>query len=200
MSLRIYLTSALVLSLAIVLSGAAVRRPQAIQSNAGLLNYDKPISALLNTRRFDRTQIQLRVEKTRFVLTVDYRGRPLKSYPIVLGTDPVNPKLREDDGCTPEGDFKIVEIRSPHKWGKFMLLSYPTAESHRRFEEAKAASKLPLHATIGGAIGIHGVPKGCDSAIDAHQNWTLGCISLKTADIAEVYSICRRGTPVHILH
>jgi murein L,D-transpeptidase YafK len=142
----------------------------------------------------------LKIEKSRFLLTVLYRGKPLKSYPVVLGANPVDDKLREGDNCTPEGEFKIVEVRSPHKWSRFMLLNYPTSASRTRFLTAQKRGDLPAGATIGSAIGIHGVPKGFDSAIDARENWTAGCIALKTADINEIYSVCRRGTAVRIVH
>ncbi len=165
-----------------------------------LLNYDKPIRTLVSGSEIDRSLVSLQIEKSRFVLTVLYDGKPLKSYSVVLGTNPVDDKLREGDNCTPEGDFKIVELRSPHKWSRFMLLNYPTAASWARFQAARKRRDLPAKATIGGAIGIHGVPKGFDSAIDAHENWTAGCIALKTADINEIYSVCRRGTVVKIMH
>lgn len=162
------------------------------------LNYGRSITALLGGKKADRSQVMLRVEKSKFLLTLFYRGRALKSYPVVLGRDPVHDKLCEGDGCTPEGQFKVVEIRLPHRWSKFLLLNYPTAASRKHFSEAVRSGRLPRTAGIGGTIGIHGVPKGCDSAIDVRQNWTAGCISLKTRDINEIAGVCRRGTPVKI--
>jgi murein L,D-transpeptidase YafK len=150
--------------------------------------------------RIDRSHVSLRIVKSKLALTLLVSGRPLKTYPVVLGRNPVDDKRFEGDGCTPEGEFRIVEMRSPHRWSRFMLLSYPNAASRRRFQAAQRAGRLPAGATIGGAIGIHGVPAGFDRAIDAHQNWTAGCISLKTADIDEIYSLCRIGTPVRIVH
>ena len=165
-----------------------------------LLRYDRPIGVLIGRKSLDRKLVRLKLEKSKFVLTVLYGGRPLKSYPVVLGADPVHNKLCEGDGCTPEGDFKIVQIRSPHKWSRFLLLSYPTAASRTRFLAARRAGRLTARAAIGGMIGIHGVPRGYDSAIDAHQNWTAGCIALKTRDIIEIAGVCTRGTPVKIVH
>jgi murein L,D-transpeptidase YafK len=124
----------------------------------------------------------------------------VKSYPVVFGANPVDDKHREGDRCTPEGRFKI-DARYPHRlWNKFMLLSYPTAESWRKFKEAKRSGKLRASATIGGNVGIHGVPEGRDDAIDSRTNWTLGCISLKNADVDELYSVVRKGTAVEITH
>lgn len=162
------------------------------------IHFDSRIEALVKNRTLNKFSI--RVEKSRYLLTVMYENRAVKSYPVVLGTHPVEDKQCEGDARTPEGVFSIVELRSPHKWTRFLLLNYPTSESKRKFQRAKAAGKIPATARIGGDIGIHGVPDGYDSAIDRRQNWTLGCISLKTSDIQEVYSDCRKGTKVQIIH
>ena len=158
------------------------------------------IIASLGGRKFDRNRVSLKVVKSQFLLQLRYRGHVIKTYPVVLGTDPIHNKLREGDGCTPEGEFRIVEIRAPHKWSKFMLINYPTRESRRRFSAAKRDGIIPADSTVGGAVGIHGVPTGFDSAIRNRQNWTAGCISLTTRDIDEVSSVCRPGTPVTIVH
>jgi lipoprotein-anchoring transpeptidase ErfK/SrfK len=81
-----------------------------------------------------------------------------------------------------------------------MLLNYPTSVSWQRFRSAKREGIIPQTATIGGAVGIHGVPDHADYAIDQCQNWTAGCISLKTHDIEELASVCQKGTHVHIVH
>jgi len=57
---------------------------------------------------------------------------------------------------------------------------------------------IPKKATIGGEIGIHGVPKGYDYLIDEKENWTLGCISLKTNDINELYDAVSYHTKIYI--
>jgi lipoprotein-anchoring transpeptidase ErfK/SrfK len=49
-------------------------------------------------------------------------------------------------------------------------------------------------------VGIHGVPDGYDDAIDKRTNWTLGCISLKSDDVKELYDFVRVGSPVTIVH
>jgi len=194
------IVSPIVCLLTICVASTAMAQQLAASPPRSILNYEKPIHTLIAASNVDRSHVSLKVEKSRFILTVLYHARPLKSYPIVLGTNPVDDKLCEGDNCTPEGTFKIVEMRSPHKWSRFMLLNYPTAASRKRFLAARQSGKLKGAVAIGGAIGIHGVPKGFDRAIDARQNWTAGCIALKTADINEIYSLCRRGTVVHIVH
>ena len=59
---------------------------------------------------------------------------------------------------------------------------------------------IPKEKQIGGAIGIHGVERGKEYLIDNKTNWTLGCISLKTKDIIELYQIAFTGLSVEIRH
>ena len=165
-----------------------------------LLNYETPLVQLISEQPLHKSRIALRVEKSRYRLTVLYRGKAVKSYPIVLGANPVDDKRFEGDNCTPEGHFALTVVRAHRSWSRFMLLNYPTAVSRQRFRRAKRDGVIAQNATIGGAVGIHGVPNHADQAIDRGQNWTAGCISLKTHDIEEVSSVCRAGTPVLITH
>jgi lipoprotein-anchoring transpeptidase ErfK/SrfK len=60
---------------------------------------------------------------------------------------------------------------------------------------------VPANASIGGGIGIHGVEYDSgirDNYVENRINWTLGCISMKTQDVAELYEIIKVGTPVVI--
>ena len=122
----------------------------------------------------------------------------LNSYPVVLGPDPVNDKLMEGDGCTPEGIFGIRDKYPHRKWTRFIWLDYPNEESWKKFNKAKADGKIPQDATIGGEVGIHGVPPGKDCWIDKGENWTLGCISLKNADIVELYDFITSDMEIFI--
>ena len=165
-----------------------------------LLNYDKSLLALLRAARGNSSTTSIKIEKSAYKLTILSGDVPLKSYPVVFGRNPVDDKLREGDGCTPEGSFRL-DARYPHRqWDRFMRLNYPTAESWRRFRAAKRDGRLKPKATIGGFVGIHGTPDGQDEAIDRKINWTLGCISLKRADVEELYDAVRVGTQVTILH
>ena len=80
-----------------------------------------------------------------------------------------------------------------------MLIDYPTRESWQKFEANKAMGIIPSSATIGGGIGIHGVPKNKHYLIDKNINWTLGCISLTNEDIEEIYRYADIGTKVTIV-
>ena len=167
-------------------------------NNQQLLNYDKKISELIES--IDKDKVSFLIEKSDYRLTVLYEGEKIKSYPVVFGFNPIDDKLRQGDGCTPEGEFKIRDKYPHHSWSKFLWIDYPTDDSWNKHKEAKSQNKIPQSSSIGGEIGIHGVPEGMDNLIDSKDNWTLGCISLKNRDINEIYSIIIVGTTVVIRH
>lgn len=146
------------------------------------------------------SQTSLRIKKSEFKLELLENGQVLKTYPVVLGFNPTNDKLREGDGCTPEGKFKL-KAKYPHKsWSYFLWVDYPTADSYTKHDAAKRKGSIPKDAAIGGEIGIHGVPAGRNDLIKNSVNWTLGCISLRTEDISEIYPLVKEGTPIEIFH
>lgn len=185
------------LSLILFLTGCtdtpSVIRPQA-------KNYAKPLSGLLKKERYNTQTIWVRIYKSKRILQLLDGDKVIKEYPVVLGFDPVHDKRREGDGCTPEGHFS-VRAKYPHaKWTYFLWVSYPTADSWKKHKEAKASGKIDADDTIGGEIGIHGVPEGKDHWIDNVDDWTLGCVSLKNKDIAEVYKALPVGAKIEIIH
>jgi murein L,D-transpeptidase YafK len=48
------------------------------------------------------------VEKSKRELTVYSQGKPLKTYKVALGREPVGPKRREGDKKTPEGRSRSI--------------------------------------------------------------------------------------------
>ncbi|MEO0473170.1 MAG: L,D-transpeptidase [Bacteroidota bacterium] len=119
-------------------------------------------------------------------------------FPIVLGLKPEGDKQMQGDRKTPEGRFKIRDLYPHDRWTYFIWLDYPTQESRRRFAERKNNGQIPASASIGGEIGIHGVPAGRDDLIKNRQDWTWGCISLNNTDIQTVYQLAHRGMEVVI--
>ena len=140
----------------------------------------------------------LLVDKSDYSLEVRYQDSSLKSYSVVFGGDPVGDKRREGDQRTPEGTFSIRDAYPHEKWQYFLWVDYPTEDSWEKHRLAKARGEIPPDARIGGEIGIHGVPEGYDSAIRYRQNWTLGCVSLTSGDITELYQLVGKGTKVVI--
>jgi len=144
------------------------------------------------------TAINILIDKSEYRLYVYAADTIIKSYPIVLGGNPIDDKLREGDQCTPEGSFKMIS-KYPHKsWSKFIWINYPTEDSWRKHKKAKANGILTKNTNIGGEIGIHGVPKGTDNMIENSVNWTLGCISLTNTDINELYPFVTDKTIIKI--
>lgn len=159
---------------------------------------DMPLSDLMTAAGITTSGIWLHIDKSTFQLMVMHDSVPVKTYPVVLGGNPSGDKRMEGDLKTPEGEFQLRSIY-PHKtWSKFLWVNYPTQESHDKHNASKAAGEIPASASIGGEIGIHGVPEGCDHWIDEMQHWTLGCISLKNAHIDEIYDAVKVGTRVVI--
>lgn len=163
-----------------------------------LLNYDRSILDLVS-QPINKSQTAIRIEKSNYQLIILYQNSPIKSYPIVLGSNPVGDKLREGDLKTPEGIFKIRDLYPHARWSKFIWLDYPNQESWDKHLAAKRTGKIKPSDTIGGEIGIHGVPNNSDSLIDRQSNWTWGCISLKNKDVDEIYSVLQTGTTVEIV-
>ncbi len=157
-----------------------------------------PLDQLIDSLRIDKDLISIHISKSGFLLQLKCDSTLIKSYPVVLGGNPVDDKRREGDKCTPEGEFEIRDLYPHKKWSKFLWLDYPTPASWKKFNAAKEAGEIPALATIGGEIGIHGVPDNNNELIDEMNNWTLGCISLKNADIDEIYDAVQVGTKVFI--
>ena len=119
--------------------------------------------------------------------------RLIKAYPIVLGTNPTDPKRKEGDGCTPEGAYFICTKNERSRFHLFLGISYPNVEDadrglraglitqaqHGAIAEAIGARQRPPWDTrLGGEIGLHGGGTGSD--------WTRGCVALSDGDIEEL--------------
>ena len=163
-----------------------------------LLNYDIPLLQLLGDD-IDGERVTILVEKSKHRLTVFSDREPIKSYPVVFGGSPEGDKLREGDQKTPEGLYFIRDLYPHVGWSKFIWLDYPRPESWREHFQAKLSGQLDWKHSIGGEIGIHGVPQGADSIIEARSNWTLGCVSLTNKDVDEIYEVVKAGTLVEIV-
>ncbi len=148
-------------------------------SSEKLIHYDTPLSELLDSINKHNKPISILIDKSDYILSIMLDSVIIKQYPVVLGGNPIDDKLREGDQCTPEGTFKIRD-KYPHaSWSKFIWIDYPNDDSWKKHKAAKSKSLIPKNSSIGGEIGIHGVPDGGNFLIDTKVNWTLGCISLE---------------------
>lgn len=160
---------------------------------------DEKLKDILAERNIRKNELTLRIDKSEYTLSVLYRDETLIVYPCVFGFNAIDDKAQEGDGCTPEGTFGLRDMY-PHKsWKYFIWIDYPNKESWRRFERRKANGEIEASATIGGEIGIHGVPEGGDKMIENQTNWTLGCISLKNKHIMDLYQSLSKEVKVEIV-
>ncbi len=132
-------------------------------------------------------------------------GKLVREYPIKLGKNPVDDKVRQGDFCTPEGSFYIC-IKNPRSQYHLSLgLSYPNTEDAKRGLETKLIDKIqydaiirrisskgipPWDTPLGGEIFIHGEADIWD--------WTYGCVALYNDDIEELFKVVPVGTQVVI--
>ena len=138
------------------------------------------------------------IDKSEYELSVYDNQGWYATYPVVFGSDNQGDKKMEGDKKTPEGSFKIISKRVHDKWSRFLHIDYPNDDSKRKFNQRKENGEIPASARIGGAIGIHGTWPHEDFVVDKYKNWTMGCISMKRADVEEIYSFVKLGTKVTI--
>lgn len=152
----------------------------------------------INMNQIDLDSIVIVIEKEENLLSILHKKKRIRQYRAVFGPDKFTDKHREGDRCTPEGWFKILQVRDHASWQKFMLIDYPNEESYKKFNDRKAKGIIPKNATIGFAIGIHGTFKGGDKMVEMGIGWTDGCIALSSKDIMDLYKFVKPGTKVFI--
>jgi len=157
-----------------------------------------------SSRRFFHSKpdgdVYILIIKSSYELQVYDRDGWYATYPAVFGNKSLEDKMVQGDRKTPEGTYHIVSKRPHEKWDKIMDLDYPTPSDVAKFNARKAKGLIPKSAKIGDGIAIHGTWPHDENAVDAYQNWTNGCISLKCEDMDEVYKIAPIGTKVVIQH
>lgn len=129
--------------------------------------------------------------------------RLVKAYAVALGSNPIDAKRKEGDGCTPEGTFYICTKNERSRHHLFLGLSYPgvddaerglragqiTRAQHDAIVEAIGShTRPPWNTPLGGEVGIHG--GGADG------DWTLGCIALSNDDVEELFLLLDLGDEV----
>jgi murein L,D-transpeptidase YafK len=145
-------------------------------------------SASPEITRADRIEV-FKAER-RLVLLKD--GRPLKTYRVSLGADPVGPKRQEGDHRTPEGRYTIDFHKYDSAFHLALHISYPNDKDRR---EAARRGVSP-----GGSIMIHGLPNGLAwfGLVHARRDWTDGCIAVTDSEIEEIARAVPDGTEIVI--
>ena len=144
------------------------------------------------TRPTTRRQARAVVDTTAHRLYLCARGEAEGAFVVALGANGVD-KRRVGDNRTPLGSYPLEAPRASRFFHRFVPVAYPTAA------QARAGYS-------GGAIGIHGPPRGFDTAARrqalVETDWTAGCIAVTTDEeieriVAWVYQ--RRVRSVHLV-
>jgi L,D-peptidoglycan transpeptidase YkuD (ErfK/YbiS/YcfS/YnhG family) len=142
------------------------------------------------SRRTGRVAVVVYKENHR--LTVYDSGKPIRTYAADMGYKSINDKLHAGDSATPEGRYSIAAKKGRSTYYKALLLDYPNAEDRANFDRLRRSGQIPLRATLGGMIEIHG--EG-----GRGKDWTKGCVALANADIDTLFPKVDVGTPVTIV-
>ena len=201
MTIKNNIASVIILVVILSFSGCA----QSVDQNSDSLKIaalEEPQTPLLDQVKANNylpKNLKILIDKSAYTLQVYHKDSLLITYPCVFGFDPVSDKMQEGDGATPEGKFGIRSMY-PHKsWSYFIWIDYPNEESWNRFRKRKTDGTIEPSATIGGEVGIHGVPGNADDLIANKTNWTLGCISLTSSHITDLYKSISSSTKIEIV-
>jgi len=128
-----------------------------------------------------------------------------RAYPILIGQNQEDDKIRRGDTCTPEGKFYICQKNAQSKYHLSLGLSYPNIEHAERglrdrlidgrqydaiVRSITQGRIPPSNTALGGEIFIHGDGE--------FWQWTYGCVALRNKDIDELYPVIKVGTEVII--
>lgn len=130
------------------------------------------------------------VEKAARRLTLFQDGRAVRVWRVALGHAPAGAKVRQGDGRTPEGVFRIDRRNAASRFHLALGLDYPQRKDLIR---AAAGGYSP-----GGDIFIHGQPNALSGKPTLAYDWTAGCIALSDAEIEALWRVAPVGTPVEI--
>lgn len=157
--------------------------------------------------------------KNQYRMRLYHKGKPVKTYIIGLGQEPIGHKQMQGDNRTPEGDYKIIQkSRGPFAGDysqylgvAWMRINYPNNAdaingfNKKRITEAQknaiitannSGKEPPKNTKLGGGIGIHGwwgEWPGNDQ-----QNLTWGCISVQNTELDDLYKRVNVGTRIVI--
>ncbi len=133
------------------------------------------------------------VEKSEARLSLVKKGRVIKEFNVVFGSNPEGPKQQMGDGRTPEGRYILDYKKADSDFYKAIHISYPNIKDLKR---ARALGVNP-----GNHIMIHGQPNDSDpgSAVSRKLNWTDGCIAVTNSAMDEIWEAVDAGTPIVIV-
>lgn len=121
------------------------------------------------------------VDKSDHKLYLIKNGKVIEEYNARFGFSPVDHKMYEGDGKTPEGNYFITNKNFNSKYYLSLLVSYPNDED--------VFTALRMDKNPGGSIMVHGQPNEAgwlERLKNENKDWTFGCIALSNRDIVDV--------------
>ena len=133
------------------------------------------------------------VKKSENKMLLVKKGKPIKTYNIALGANPVGHKVQEGDSRTPEGIYLLNYKNTKSKFYKSINIDYPNEQDIAR---AKRRGINP-----GDDIVIHGLPNELGNVTGPIEplNWTDGCIGVRNHEMDEIWELVSLDTPIEIL-
>ena len=128
------------------------------------------------------------VWKSKRKMTLFKNRKPLKTFWVRLGFNPIGHKQKEGDGRTPEGKYFITHKNPNSSFHLSLGISYPNSV------DKNIAQSLGINP--GKEIFIHGGPKN----IFKHMftDWTDGCIAVTDNEIEDIYQMVQEKTVLYI--
>ena len=100
------------------------------------------------------------VDKAAYRLYLIKDGKVRNTYPVELGGDPINDKMREGDRRTPEGMYIVSRVLqgAQTSWFKALEINYPSAQDLREFKRPGTGDSGWVKATDPRAIDLQRPP------------------------------------------
>ena len=76
-----------------------------------IVNEELPLTLIMDSLKIKLHNISIQIDKSDYVLMVLSKDVILKSYRMVLGSNPIDDKRMQGDRCTPEGTFLLHDMR-----------------------------------------------------------------------------------------
>lgn len=147
--------------------GPAARSRLAPAFNAAGSAYPPPRIVLVALKAEKRLELWAPVD-TRSGGHASIQWKLVKAWTILASTGQAGPKLRQGDGQTPEGFYRIESLHPTSLYHLALRVNYPNAEDRRH-----AVADRRKH--LGGDIMIHGM------------DVSIGCIAIGDAGIEELF-------------
>jgi len=161
------------------------------------------------------TPAEIVVDRSEQRLMIKKDGNVMRSFDAAFGSGGRKAKQKRGDRLTPNGVYKISDIRSSDRFHLFIEINYPsvrdamhglksgliTKREYNMILDAHIYRKRPPQNTpLGGQLGIHGIGNETQDKIDIHEvaDWTQGCIAIRNHEVDALLSYIDIGTTVII--